>query len=112
MTYPPEGIGAPKDRLPGPVTDVGLPAGTEVFSADNHISLAEDIFYEQFPAAMKDRAPRVVNVDGGWVVAADTTPILVKEFIQVLTQYDPIRPRAGLPELGARGLRLAGPGGA
>lgn len=90
MTYPPEGMGAPKDRLPGPLTDVGLPAGTEVFSADNHISLAEDIFYEQFPAAMKDRAPRVVNVDGGWVVAADTTPILVKEFIQVLTQYDPI----------------------
>lgn len=90
MTYPPEGMGPPKDRLPGPLTDVGLPAGTEVFSADNHISLAEDIFYEQFPAAMKDRAPRVVNVDGGWVVAADTTPILVKEFIQVLTQYDPI----------------------
>lgn len=90
MTYPPEGMGPPKDRLPGPLTDVGLPAGTEVFSADNHISLAEDIFYEQFPAAMRDRAPRVVNVDGGWVVAADTTPILVKEFIQVLTQYDPI----------------------
>jgi predicted TIM-barrel fold metal-dependent hydrolase len=90
MTYPPAGLGAPKDRHPGPVTDVGLPAGTEVFSADNHISLAEDIFFEQFPASMKDRAPRVVNVDGGWVVAADTTPILVKEFIQVLTQYDPI----------------------
>ncbi len=90
MTYPPEGVGAPKDRHPGPVTDVGLPAGTEVFSADNHISLAEDIFYEQFPASMRERAPRVVNVDGGWVVAADTTPILVKEFIQVLTQYDPV----------------------
>lgn len=90
MTYPPAGVGAPKDRHPGPVTDVGLPTGTEVFSADNHISLAEDIFYDQFPATMKDRAPRVVNVDGGWVVAADTTPILVKEFIQVLTQYDPI----------------------
>jgi len=90
MTYPPAGLGAPKDRHPGPLADVGLPAGTEVFSADNHISLAEDIFYEQFPDSMKDRAPRVVNVDGGWVVAADTTPILVKEFIQVLTQYDPI----------------------
>jgi len=90
MTYPPTGLGAPKDRHPGPLTDVGLPVGTEVFSADNHISLAEDIFYEQFPENMKDRAPRVVNVDGGWVVAADTTPILVKEFIQVLTQYDPI----------------------
>jgi len=90
MTYPADGLGAPKDRQPGPVADVGLPEGTEVFSADNHISLAEDIFHEQFPAGMKDRAPRVVNVDGGWVVAADTTPILVKEFIQVLTQYDPI----------------------
>jgi predicted TIM-barrel fold metal-dependent hydrolase len=90
MTYPPEGLGAPKDRHPGPVTDVGLPAGTEVFSADNHISLAEDIFHEQFPEGMKDRAPRVVNVEGGWVVAADTTPVLVKEFIQVLTQYDPV----------------------
>ncbi len=90
VTYPPAGLGAPKDRRPGPVADVGLPEGTELFSADNHISLAEDIFYEQFPTKMKDRAPRVVNVDGGWVVAADTTPILVKEFIQVLTQYDPI----------------------
>ena len=28
---------------------VGLPAGTEVFSADNHISVAEDIFYETLP---------------------------------------------------------------
>ena len=90
MAYPPGGLGAPKDRQPGPVTDVGLPAGTEVFSADNHISLAEDIFYERFPESMRERAPRVVNVDGGWVVAADTTPILVKEFIQVLTQYDPV----------------------
>ena len=90
LTYPPGGVGAPKDRHPGPLADVGLPAGTEVFSADDHISLAEDIFHEQFPESMKDRAPRVVNVDGGWVVAADTTPILVKEFIQVLTQYDPV----------------------
>ena len=58
--YPPEGLGAPKDRqghaAGGPV---GLPAGTEVFSADNHISLAEDIFYERCPASLKDRAPRV-----------------------------------------------------
>jgi predicted TIM-barrel fold metal-dependent hydrolase len=90
LRYPPEGVGAPKDRRPGPLVDVGLPAGTEVFSADDHISLADDIFYERFPESMKDRAPRVINVDGAWVVSADTNPILVREFIQVLTQYDPV----------------------
>ena len=40
----------PKDRQPGPLVDLGLPAGIEVFSADDHISLSEDIFYERFPA--------------------------------------------------------------
>src|ERR1700733_8549556 len=90
LTYPAEGLGAPKDRHPGPVVDVGLPAGTEVFSADDHISLAEDIFYERFPDSMKDRAPRVMNVDGGWVLGVDGKSILVPEFIEVLTQYDPV----------------------
>ena len=90
LTYPSEGLGAPKDRQPGPVADLGLPEGTEVFSADNHISLAEDIFYEKFPEGMKDRAPRVMNVDGGWVIGMDGKSILVPEFIEVLTQYDPV----------------------
>ena len=51
QTLYPEGvIGAPKDRR-GHAADfsTGLPAGTEVFSADNHISLADDIFYEALP---------------------------------------------------------------
>jgi predicted TIM-barrel fold metal-dependent hydrolase len=90
LTYPREGVGAPKDRQPSQVVDVGLPAGTEVFSADDHISLAEDIFYERFPDSMKDRAPRVMNVDGGWVIGMDGKSILVREFIDVLTQYDPV----------------------
>ena len=90
LTYPPEGLGAPKDRRPSPPVDVGLPPGTEVFSADNHISLSEDIFYERFPDSMKERAPRVMNVDGGWVIGVDGKSILVPEFIQVLTQYDPV----------------------
>ena len=34
---------------------VGLPAGTEIFSADNHISVADDIFYERFPDDLKGR---------------------------------------------------------
>ena len=67
LTYPPEGVGAPKHRRPGPLVELGLPVGTEVFSADDHISLADDIFYERFPESMKERAPRVMNVDGGWV---------------------------------------------
>jgi len=90
LTYPPEGLGAPKDRHPSPLVDLGLPAGTEVFSADDHISLAEDIFYERFPENMKDGAPRVMNVDGGWVLGVGGKSILVPEFIQVLTQYDPV----------------------
>ena len=57
LRYPPGGLGAPKDRHPAPPVDLGLPAGTEVFSADDHISLADDIFYERFPEGMKDRAP-------------------------------------------------------
>ncbi|HWF14663.1 MAG TPA: amidohydrolase family protein [Acidimicrobiales bacterium] len=90
LTYPAGGVGAPKDRRPAPLVDHGLPAGTDVFSADDHISLAEDIFYERLPEGMKDRAPRVMNVDGGWVLGVDGKSILVPEFIRVLTQYDPV----------------------
>jgi predicted TIM-barrel fold metal-dependent hydrolase len=90
LTYPAEGVGAPKDRRPAPSVDLGLPVGTEVFSADDHISLAEDIFYERFPEGMKERAPRVMNVDGGWVIGMDGKSILVREFIEVLSQYDPL----------------------
>jgi predicted TIM-barrel fold metal-dependent hydrolase len=90
LTYPAQGVGAPKDRQPAPLVDLGLPAATEVFSADDHISLSEDIFYERLPEGMKDRAPRVMNVDGGWVLGVDGKSILVPEFVRVLTQYDPV----------------------
>src|SRR3569623_1293590 len=91
LTYPAEGLGAPKNRVPGPVAEVGLPAGTEVFSADNHISLSEDIFFEKAPASMKDRVPRVMNVDGGWTLAMGGQSVLPQAFLDVLTQYDPVR---------------------
>ncbi|MBJ7386804.1 MAG: amidohydrolase, partial [Mycolicibacterium sp.] len=43
--YPPEGWGAPKNRHGHATGSIaGLPAGTEIFSADNHISVADDIF--------------------------------------------------------------------
>jgi predicted TIM-barrel fold metal-dependent hydrolase len=43
----------------------GLPAGLKIVSADNHIEVTEDIFYEAFPARLRDAAPRVW-LDGYW----------------------------------------------
>ena len=90
VTYPRAGFGPPKDRHGGATGSVGLPAGTEVFSADNHISLSEDIFYERFPASMKEEAPRVVCDDGAWTLTIGGKTFLPKEFNAVLMQYDPL----------------------
>ena len=90
LTYPPEGWGAPKDRRGHATRSVGLPAGTEVFSADDHISLAEDIFYERFPESMKDQAPRVLHYDGAWTLGFGDKTFLPREFNAVLMQYDPL----------------------
>jgi predicted TIM-barrel fold metal-dependent hydrolase len=109
LTYPPEGFGAPKDRQGHATAPVGLPAGTEVFSADNHISLGEDIFYEQFPAAMKDQAPRVVYEDGAWNLAVGGRTFLPREFTAVLMQYDPLAGAAtNAPEARQRELESDG----
>ena len=89
MTFPPR-LGAPKDRRPCPLTDRGLPVSTEVFSADDHISLGEDIFHQRAPKAMKDRVPRVMNVEGAWVLGMDGKPMLPRAFTAVLEQYDPL----------------------
>src|SRR3546814_91596 len=90
LTYPAGGFGAPKDRRGNAGGDVGLPEGTEVFSADDHISLAEDIFYERFPESMKEQAPRVVYEDGAWTLAIGGKTFLPREFTAVLMQYDPL----------------------
>ena len=73
--YPPGGFGAPKDRHGHAVGSVGLPEGTEVFSADNHISLADDIFYERFPDDLKDKAPRIWYEDGAYMVGPQGTDV-------------------------------------
>jgi predicted TIM-barrel fold metal-dependent hydrolase len=46
------------DRKPQP-RKTELPQGLTVVSADNHVELTEDIFYENFPARLRDAAPRV-----------------------------------------------------
>src|SRR5215471_1767623 len=57
----------PQIRNVGPITkrkaisdlDMKLPPGTKLISADNHWEVSKDIFYEHFPAHLKEKAPRV-----------------------------------------------------
>jgi hypothetical protein len=88
--YPPGGYGAPKDRQGhAGQGHIGLPSGTEVFSADNHISVAEDIFYERFPDDLKEQAPRIWYEDGAYMVGlAKGKTFLPGDFSRVLMQYD------------------------
>lgn len=47
------------ERQPQPQDPTILPKGTTLVSADNHIELTEDIFYQSFPKRLRDAAPRV-----------------------------------------------------
>ena len=47
------------DREPQLPRKTQLPKGLTVVSADNHVELTEDIFYQNFPARLRDKAPRV-----------------------------------------------------
>jgi predicted TIM-barrel fold metal-dependent hydrolase len=108
--YPPDGLGPPKARHGHAGTATArLPAGTEVFSADNHISLAEDIFYERFPDDLKDRAPRIWYADDAWTIGAGGKAFLPREFAGVLMQYDPL-PGSSTHDLDARARELEADG--
>lgn len=85
--YPSDTAGPPNDRVPPPANDVGLPAGTEVFTCDTHISIAEDIFFENFPAKMKDRAPRLWHEDGAFHIGIDGQSFLPPMFAEVVRPY-------------------------
>jgi predicted TIM-barrel fold metal-dependent hydrolase len=100
--YPPGGYGAPKDRRGHAAgSDVGLPAGTVVFSADNHISLADDIFYDRFPEDLKEKAPRIWYEDGAYQVGRKGQSFLPGDFSAVLMQYDDL-PGAASTNIEAR----------
>ena len=86
--FPSEVMGAPYDRKPQKDGDLGLPVDTVVVSADSHISLAEDIWYERFPASMKDRAPRVWYDDGGFQFGSKDKPMLPEQFRMALNQFE------------------------
>ncbi|WP_407686308.1 amidohydrolase family protein [Mycobacterium sp. HUMS_1102779] len=87
--YPEGVIGAPKNRRGHAAgSDTGLPPGTEVFSADNHVSVADDIFYEHFPDDLKDQAPRIWYEDGAYLLGRPGQSMVVGDFSAVLMQYD------------------------
>lgn len=109
FSYPPEGFGAPKDRHGHADASLNLPAGTEVFSADDHISLADDIFYERLPEEYKEKAPRVWYEDGAFQIGIGGKSFLPLAFSQVLMQYDPLK-GAGSARLEERLDELHGDG--
>ena len=104
--YPPEGFGAPKNRQGHATGDFGLPVGTEVFSADNHISVAQDIFYEKFPEDLKGQAPRIWYEDGAYMVGMKGKSWTGGDFGRVLMQYDDLA-GASTNDMAARVRELA-----
>src|ERR1700712_4897930 len=69
-------VGIPRERKPEAQGDVRLPAGTVVVSVDNHYSVSEDIWWDKFPASMKDRAPRVVHEHGVYNIVVEGKSII------------------------------------
>jgi predicted TIM-barrel fold metal-dependent hydrolase len=109
FTYPGT-LGAPKNRQAQAAgSESGLPAGTRTFSADNHISLSEDIFHERFPEALKDQAPRVFYAEDSWTLGFGDKNILPPAFTNVLMQYDSL-PGATTADIDARMAELASDG--
>jgi predicted TIM-barrel fold metal-dependent hydrolase len=47
------------DREAQPPDRLKLPHGLAIVSADNHVEVTKDVFYESFPAGLRDAAPRV-----------------------------------------------------
>src|SRR3546814_905286 len=52
---------AVKNRQPDGTEGFQLPRNTVIVSADDHLAVTEDIFYQRFPAGLKDRAPRILQ---------------------------------------------------
>ncbi|MGE0775272.1 MAG: amidohydrolase family protein [Sphingomonadaceae bacterium] len=67
-----------------------LPPGTLVVSADSHYPLTQDIFYENFPKHLRDRATRVLWDDRAefYPMYVDGKPIFEGDAIDVLKSME------------------------
>jgi predicted TIM-barrel fold metal-dependent hydrolase len=87
--YPPDGVIFPIERRPETNPNTGLPAGTKVFSADDHISLAEDIWYKNFPANLRGKAPRVWFGNGVFNIGFEAGKSLLPQgWIDAVISYE------------------------
>lgn len=94
-----EGIALPAGRQPaGP--DIGLPADVTLISADSHWVAKEDLFYERFPAHLKDKAPRIW-FDQYWNLGFDGKSIFPTEYAEAQ------KPTEDIPGGGDVDARLA-----
>ena len=86
-----KGMGPAGRRVAEAQGDVRLPEGTVLVSADNHWSIAEDIFYPAFPAHLKDRAPRLWKTpEGGLVFAVKGEPIVPPHTYSMFENMDAV----------------------
>src|SRR5687767_13043965 len=81
------------------IPDLGppLPDGTIVVSVDSHIMEPGDMWVERVPAAFKDRAPRILEEDNGWIMVMDGQRLDIAGFNSLL-----IEGRPGLHDVDAR----------
>jgi predicted TIM-barrel fold metal-dependent hydrolase len=95
-----KGMGPAPLRVPEQRGALELPAGTVLVSADNHWSIGEDIFYRDFPAHLKARAPRLwTTPQGGLVFAVDGQPLVPPHTYPMFENMDQV---AGCSILEAR----------
>ena len=98
----PEEPGSPLERHgQSPKDGPALPSGIDLFSADNHISISEDIFYERFPSKLKDRAPRIWAGDGVYHIGIGGKSFYPPAVVDPLAQFEG-RPGAASNDMDAR----------
>jgi predicted TIM-barrel fold metal-dependent hydrolase len=87
-----KGMGPASQRRPEERGERKLPPDLRIISADNHWSISEDVFYENFPARLKEKAPRLVKsakgaylftVPGGRALLPDMHVSIVAEMDRV-----------------------------
>ncbi|WP_157221092.1 amidohydrolase family protein [Flavisphingomonas formosensis] len=103
------GIATPRERTSEHRGRVNLPSGTVVVSADNHWSFVDDIFYERFPAHLRDRAPRAVNDDGAFIFHVDGKSLFTRTVSNILRTHDSVpgnhRMEQRIKDMDAEGVR-------
>jgi hypothetical protein len=78
------GIADPPKRVAQAATK-SWPAGTRIISADSHW-LEGDLWIDRFPPHLRDKAPRMQFIDGGWVLTVNGKSMFPAEQNPVLCE--------------------------